>query len=106
MKKEALVPVLAVLLAFAVPAGVSARAVLDAGLSVPLVPDASDPQELVPQTEVPPGLTQAGISGTLPLGSLETRKLDVGIDLLVEQVSTEPSAVENGVGLMLTFTGP
>jgi len=106
MKKEALVPVLTALLALAAAAGASAQAVLDAADPVPLIPDTPGTLGLTPQPVDMPGVTSAEISGTLPLGSLETRSVDVNIDLLVEQVTAAASAVENGVGLMLTFTGP
>lgn len=104
MKKETLVPVLTALLAFAVTAGVSSQAALDLSEPIPLVPDAPNVQGLVPQPEAPAGVMPATISGTLPLGALDARKVDVGIDFLVQQTTAAP-AVENGVGLMLTFIG-
>ena len=105
MKKEVLVPVLTALLAFAVPACVSAQAALDMSDLVPLVPEAPGAAGLAPRYGDLPGVMPAEISVTLPLESLETRTVDVDIDLLVQQVTAAASEVENGVGLMLTFTG-
>lgn len=106
MKKEALVPVLTAFLALTVPAWAGSQVVLDGADRVPLIPDAVGSPGSAEQALVPTDVTPAAISGTLTLGSLDTRQVDVGIDFLVLQTTAATSEVEDGVGLMLTFTGP
>ena len=106
MKKEALVPVLTAFLALTVPAWAGSQAVMDVADMGPLIPGAAGSPELAGQALVPMPITPPAISGTLTLGSLDTRQLDVGIDFLVLQTTAATTEVEDGVGLMLTFTGP
>jgi hypothetical protein len=57
-----------------------------------------------------PGLSTQELMGTvsdaLPLLFLQMSRVDMGIDLLMQQTTVGPNSVDTGVGLMLTFKTP
>jgi hypothetical protein len=108
MKMKCLLPLAMTFFAFTVPTW--------AGPSAPTGILAENPTDLVsadsyvtgspPQPDAGTNDIRPTISDTLPMVSLDLSTLDVGVDFLVQQISTESNTYDDALGLLFTFKSP
>ena len=104
MKTKFLVPLVMGVLAFTAPSWADPTGPIGTPVdnSTEYVFVGPDAPSLAPQPELFMGDFPSPISDALPMFSLDLRRVDVGIDFLVQQTAVGPKSIDE-VGVMLSF---
>jgi hypothetical protein len=105
MNTKCLFPLALGILIFAAPSWASSRTPMPSPAATSIAPGSPLPvfrSSASPETLAVEELTGSA-SDALPVLSLQLKRVDLGIDLLVQQTSVGPASIDTGVGLMLSF---